>query len=91
MAYRPKDTQERILHRLKITRGHLNKVIEMVEKDCYCIDVLHQIQAVGSAITETEGVILENHLKTCVADAISKGKTEETIAEVMQVFRKGKS
>jgi DNA-binding FrmR family transcriptional regulator len=31
MAYRPKDTQERILHRLKIVRGHLNSVIKMVE------------------------------------------------------------
>ncbi len=90
MAYRPKDTQERILHRLKIARGHLNKVIQMVEEDCYCIDVLHQIQAVGSAITETEGVILENHLKTCATDAIREGRQEEAIREIMTVFKKNK-
>ncbi|MBF8249450.1 MAG: hypothetical protein HW400_51 [Candidatus Levybacteria bacterium] len=90
MAYRPKDTQERILHRLKIARGHLNKVIKMVEEDDYCIDVLHQIQAVGSAISETEGVILENHLKTCAIDAIRNGKQEEAIKEIMTVFKKNK-
>ena len=91
MAYRPKDTQERILHRLKIARGHLNKVIEMVEEDCYCINVLHQMQAVGSGLKETENLLLENHLKTCVADSITKGKKDEAIAEVMEVFKKKRS
>lgn len=91
MAYRPKNTQERILHRLKIARGHIGKVIKMVEQDSYCIDILHQSQAVQKALKETDSVLLENHLKTCVADAISKGKKDETIAEVMQVFRKKQS
>ncbi len=90
MAYRPKDTQERILHRLKITRGHLNKVIQMIEEDRYCIDVLHQMQAVGSAISEAEGVVLENHLKTCAIDSIRKGKQEEAIEEIMTIFKKNK-
>ena len=86
--YRPKDTQERILHRLKIARGHLEKVIKMVEADEYCIDVLHQSQAVQRALEETDSVILENHLKTCAADAISKGKKEKAIEEVMKVFER---
>ena len=88
MAYRPKDTQERILHRLKIARGHLDKVIKMVEQDGYCIDVLHQMQAVESGLKQTGNLLLENHLKGCVADSISKGKKEEAIAEIMQVFKK---
>jgi len=90
MAYRPKDMQERILHRLKIARGHLNKVIQMIEDDEYCIDVLHQMQAVESAISETEGVVLENHLKTCAINAIRDGKQEEAIKEIMTVFKKNK-
>lgn len=89
--YRPKDTQERILHRLKIARGHLDKVISMVEEDKYCIDVLHQSQAVEQAIGETENLILENHLKTCAADAIREGREEEAIAEVMKVFKRKNS
>ncbi len=86
--YRPKDTQERILHRLKISRGHFDKVIKMVEEQDYCIDVLHQSQAVQAALKETDAVILENHLKTCVADSISKGNKEEAIREIMDVFKK---
>ena len=88
MAYRPNNTQERIIHRLKIAQGHLKKVLKMVENDEYCIDVIHQSQAVQRAIEETDSVILENHLKTCAADAISKGKKEKAIEEIMKVFEK---
>lgn len=87
MAYRPKDTKERIMHRLKIARGHLDKVINMIDQDSYCIDVLHQSQAVQKAIRQTDNLILENHLKTCVSDAIGKGKKDEAIEEVMNVFK----
>lgn len=88
MAYRPKDTQERILHRLKIAQGHLKKVIQMVESDEYCIDVLHQSQAVQKALKETDNLMLENHLKSCVSDAIQSGKQDQAITEVLEVFRK---
>ncbi len=82
MAYRPKDTQERILHRLKIARGHLGKVMQMVEDDQYCIDVLHQMQAVREAIKQTEDVVMANHLESCV------GASKKAISEVMSVLDK---
>lgn len=88
MAYRPKNTQERILHRLKIAHGHLEKVIKMVEADEYCIDVIHQSQAVQRALEEADSVILENHLKTCVVDHIKKGNTDVSTEELMKVFKK---
>lgn len=88
MAYRPHDTQERILHRLKISRGHLEKVIKMIENDEYCIDVLHQMNAVEHGLKETGNLILENHLKGCVADSIRKGDVNKSIGELMEVFKK---
>lgn len=86
--FRPKDTQERILHRLKIARGHLEKVIKMAEEQVYCIDILHQLNAVEEGLKETGNAVLENHLKTCVSDAIMKGKKEEVVGEVMEVFKR---
>lgn len=86
--YKPKDTKERIPHRLKIAQGHLKKVLTMLETDEYCIDILHQSQAVQKAIKETDHLILENHLQSCVANAINKGKKDEVISEIMQVFKK---
>lgn len=88
MSYTPKDTKERILHRLKIAQGHLKKVQSMVESDSYCINVINQSQAVQKALKEIDNLVMESHLKTCVSDAIIKGKNDEVISEVMNVFRK---
>ena len=88
MAYRPKSTRERILHRLKISSGHLNKVIKMVEDDDYCIDVIHQSLAVQAALKKVDQEVLKNHMKTCVADSIKRGETGEVIDEVMKVMEK---
>lgn len=86
--YRPKDTQERIRHRFKIASGHLKKVLKMLEEGEYCIDVIHQSRAVQKALSEADNLVLENHLKTCAADAISSGRKDEAIAEVMNVFKR---
>ncbi len=88
MAYTPKNNQEKLLHRLKITLGHLKKVMTMVEDDKYCVDILHQSQAVQKALKEIDNLILENHLNSCVVDSIKSGKSDEAIAEVMNVFKK---
>lgn len=89
--FKPKNTNERIVHRLKIAKGHLEKVIKMVEEHEYCIDILHQSQAVQKALSEIDYLILENHLKTCATNKIKEGKGEEAIKEVMEVVKKSKS
>lgn len=83
-----KNKKKEILHRLKITKGHLEKIISMVDEDKYCIDIVHQSIAVQSALKKVDEVILENHLKTCVADSIKEGKSAEAIKEVMEVLKK---
>lgn len=88
MAYRPKNTQERIKHRLQIAIGQLKKVMAMVEKDEYCIDILHQSEATQKALKEIDNLILEEHLQGCVVDSIKKGNSNEAVSEVMNVFRK---
>lgn len=86
--YKPKNHKERVLHRLKIAQGHLNKVISMVEEDSYCIDVITQSQAVQSSLKQVDALTLENHLVGCVPEAIENGKHKEVIQEIMQVFKK---
>lgn len=88
MAFKPKNTEERILHRLKIAQGHLAKVLAMAKSGSYCIDTLHQSNAVQRALKEADSLIMENHLKTCAADAISAGRKDEAIKEIMEVIKK---
>ena len=60
----------------------------MVENQEYCIDILHQLQAVQEGLKSTGNLVLENHLKTCASDAIKKGETKKAIAEIMQILEK---
>lgn len=86
--YKPKNAQERIQHRLKITQGHLKKITQMVGENAYCVDVIHQSQAVQKALKEIDNLILEHHLNSCVTDAIQKGDKDRSIKEVMEIFKK---
>lgn len=82
--------KQRVTHRLKIVRGHLDKVIHMMDEDRYCIDILTQSQAVQAALKEVDVLVLENHLQHCAANAIKGGRQDEAVAEVLKIFRKSK-
>lgn len=86
--FKPKDTRERIIHRLKISRGHLNKIIKMVEEECYCIDILNQSQAVQAALKEVDNLLLRDYLKLCASDIAKKEKADKAVSEVLQVFKR---
>lgn len=78
-----------LLHRLKIAHGHLEKVIKMVERDHYCLDVIQQSQAVQAALEKADELILENHLKTCVRQSMASNKNiDEKVKEVIEVFKR---
>lgn len=80
------DENKKIVHRLKIARGHLDKVLKMVEQGEYCIDILVQSKAVRSALSQTDKLLLEHHLSHCVVDHIKDGKSKQAIDEVLKIF-----
>lgn len=82
------DIHKNILHRLKIARGHLNSVIAMVEKRKYCIDVIHQSKAIQKSLKEVDFLLLQSHLSCCVVDLIKDGKTQQSIEEIMGIFKR---
>ncbi len=83
-----KTIQKDVIKRLNITNGHLKKIIEMVEKDRYCIDVLQQTEAIKGAIKKTEEIILDSHLHTCVVPSFKGNKSEKAVNELVEVFKK---
>lgn len=91
--YSKEPTKSKILHRLAIARGHLDKVMEMVEKDAYCIDVIHQSQAIQSALKKVDEVVLQNHLQCCVLDNVKHGNSDDDklVKELMDVFQKSQT
>ncbi len=86
-------TKKQILNRMSYLTGHLQGVRKMIEKDKYCIDVIRQNEAVIEALKRVNQMVLENHLNTCVTEAI-KGKNEkerrEKIKELLEIFKNSK-
>lgn len=62
-----------VLNRLSRAIGHLQSVKRMVEDGRDCTDVLVQVAAVRSAIDNTGKVILQDHLRYCIMDAVRDG------------------
>ena len=79
------------INRLRRVEGQVRGIIKMLEEDRYCIDVLHQMQAVKSALARAESEILKGHASSCVAEAIETGDTEaqrEKVSELIDLFDK---
>ena len=68
--------QKAVVNRLARAIGHLEKVKRMVEEGCDCSEVLVQLAAVRSAIDNTGKVILQDHMRHCMVDAVNAGDAE---------------
>jgi CsoR family transcriptional regulator, copper-sensing transcriptional repressor len=69
-------SKDQLLVRLRRVEGQIRGIEEMVETDRYCIDVLTQISAVTKALQSVAVSLLDDHLRHCVADAVSVGGRE---------------
>jgi DNA-binding FrmR family transcriptional regulator len=81
--------QKDTLHRLRNIEGHIHGIVKMVERGDYCIDVIHQIQAVQSALKKVSYAILEHHLHTCMITVLrgeDPAERERVLNEIMDVF-----
>ena len=81
--------KQELLKRLARIEGQTRGIRGMVEDDRYCIDILTQLGAVSTALESLAVTILDDHVRYCVADALSSGderaareKTDELVAAV---------
>lgn len=73
--------------RLKKVAGQINGIDKMVDEGRYCVDVVQQILAARAALNRVSMIILESHAKSCVVTAIQENRAEESIQELMDVFK----
>lgn len=81
------ENQKAVINRLARAIGHLNKVKRMVEEGCDCSDVLVQLAAVRSALDNTGKVILNDHIRHCMVDAVAAGD-QSAIDDLCQAVEK---
>ena len=84
------ENQRAVINRLARAIGHLEKVKRMVEEGHDCSEVLVQLAAVRSAIDNTGKVILQDHMRHCMVDAVAAGDTNaiEDLCDAIDKFMK---
>ena len=81
------ENQKAVVNRLSRAIGHLEKVKRMVEAGHDCSEILIQLTAVRSALESTGKVILKDHIRNCLADAVS-AEEKDTIDDLCQTIDK---
>jgi len=80
--------QKDVLNRLSKAEGHIRGIRKMVEEDRSCPDVLLQIAAVKAALDKVGRIVLEDHMESCLMDAVRDGDVEAKLAELKEALAK---
>ena len=75
---RSEDEIKDLITRLNRIERQIRGIRKMVEEDAYCVDILTQVSAARCSMNSFSKVLLENHIKTCVAEDIRNGSDEKT-------------
>jgi DNA-binding FrmR family transcriptional regulator len=78
--------KKKLIRRLKIIEGQVRGLVDMLEREVYCIDIITQTSAVKQALSGIEDKLMESHLGTCVVHQIKKGEEKKSIQEILKVY-----
>jgi DNA-binding FrmR family transcriptional regulator len=87
------DSKDAHLKRLRRIEGQVRGIQRMIEDATYCIDILTQVSAATKALESMALVLLDEHIRHCVTDAIQAGgdeadaKVSEASAAIARLVR----
>jgi DNA-binding FrmR family transcriptional regulator len=90
-AHLEPELKEQALIRLKRIEGQIRGLQKMVEDERYCGDVLVQVASVHEALRGVGKLLMRNHLRHCITDALGSDderSREEAYAEVLDLMYK---
>lgn len=76
-----------LICRLNRIEGQVRGIKGMVEKDCYCVDILTQVLAIQAALNAFNRTLLSSHIRSCVVEDIRSGH-DEVVDELVDTIRK---
>ena len=79
---RRKDVKDRLAR----IAGHISGIQKMVDEDRECSELLTQIAAVRAALDNVGKILLEDHLESCIVDAVKSGNYEEFLEDLKKAL-----
>ncbi|MEK3889045.1 metal-sensitive transcriptional regulator [Bacillus sp. FSL K6-3431] len=83
--------KKNLVTRLNRIEGQIRGIKGLIERDTYCDDVITQISATQSALNSVGRILLEGHMKQCVAERIQEGDMEvldEVLVTIQKLMKK---
>ena len=90
LTHRDAEEKQALIQRLNRIEGQIRGIRGMVERDAYCVDILTQVSAAGSALDSFTRTLLATHIQTCVARDIREekdGAVEELITLLQRLMK----
>ncbi len=88
------NNKEKALIGFKKAHSLLAKIIDMTEKNVYCMDIMQQNLAAIGLLRSAHEMLMENHLNSCFKNAMAsknerrKKQMTEEILKVTKLFNK---
>lgn len=82
--------KQQSLTNFKKAAGQINKIIDMIEKDQYCIDIMQQNLAAIGLLKSAHTQLMEGHLNSCFSTGLENKNQkikEKMITEVLKVTK----
>ena len=79
--------KKQLQNRLNRIHGQVSGLVRLVENDTYCIDIITQTQAIKSALSAVESLMLKNHLETHVVDQMRGKNQKKAVEEILKVYK----
>lgn len=86
-SHHNENTVRELVNRMNRIEGQIRGIKGMIERHVYCDDVLHQISSAQSALNGVAKLLLEKHMKSCVAEQLQAGD-DEVMEEVLKTIFK---
>lgn len=82
--------KQKTLINFKKAHSSIAKIIEMLEDDKYCIDIMQQNLAVIGLLKSAHQMIMESHLDHCFKDAMATTNEKRKKAMVEEILKVNK-
>lgn len=74
--------KDSVVKRLNRIEGQVRGVVNMLETDRSCEDIMTQLSAINAAVTNTAREILYSHIDHCVESGFETGDKQTTVDDL---------
>lgn len=86
-TYRSEEDRKVLTNRLNRIEGQIRGIVNMIQDDRYCDEILIQLSAIDKSIKSFANLMLDKHIKTCVKENIIIGN-DDVLDEIVDLFKR---